>query len=322
MEATSGYGFPLIISLARIDFHNVCQEKNHAERLYGIWKCSNAHNDTDLEAERLLVLEYATATTPYAFKIFQSAIEPGFYDRPLLYRACNFLGVPTIHSTETFRAILRQDSILRQKDISDLLDYGFSVLVCALRPFLFLFALFGDRDYKSLYFSKGGKKYQDWVQLLCELISMTDDLSYHHPSFAFQFGYYDHTTHGTTLWEYVNWSYGFIYTDELLSIESDEEPLLRAMSIWLETLYACNVDLVKYGEREHEIIFGGGKYYHDMNTEEIPRRWSGFTYGPRPEDWKLHLDFMVERFAGDFWDMIENPALHVPGAWVDDLEII
>lgn len=47
-------------------------------------------------------------------------------------------------------------------------------------------------------------------------------------------------------------------------------------------------------------------------------RLASFKYGPRPEDWHLIWGVDSDEFAGEFWDLIENPPLRIPGGWVDD----
>ncbi|KAF9878468.1 hypothetical protein CkaCkLH20_03960 [Colletotrichum karsti] len=36
------------------------------------------------------------------------------------------------------------------------------------------------------------------------------------------------------------------------------------------------------------------------------------------QDWKLIWDPATEEFARDFWQLVENPKLHVPGEWLSD----
>jgi hypothetical protein len=47
-------------------------------------------------------------------------------------------------------------------------------------------------------------------------------------------------------------------------------------------------------------------------------RLIGFQYGPRPQNWSFEWDLEIEECAGDFWERVENPIIHVPGAWIDD----
>lgn len=37
--------------------------------------------------------------------------------------------------------------------------------------------------------------------------------------------------------------------------------------------------------------------------------------GPQADGWRLVWDFDFEEMAGEFWDMVENPRLTLPGAW-------
>lgn len=41
----------------------------------------------------------------------------------------------------------------------------------------------------------------------------------------------------------------------------------------------------------------------------------GFKYGPEPEDWDIYWDEPTDMFAGEFWELIENPPPQIPGAW-------
>lgn len=86
---------------------------------------------------------------------------------------------------------------------------------------------------------------------------------------------------------------------------------------WLEDLQTGGKDLVVYGRAEHASFLrhGPSRWYRLPGCN-----WSGFTFGPRPEDWNLmwEWDPDVEGLVGDFWQLVENPLLVVPGSWVDD----
>ncbi|KAI0481799.1 hypothetical protein F4859DRAFT_529542 [Xylaria cf. heliscus] len=103
------------------------------------------------------------------------------------------------------------------------------------------------------------------------------------------------------------------------------------LRIWLRTLKEEGFDLVRYGRRELEMLYGG-EIYRDFDVAvSYPRRQNepylyyrtpfrliGFTYGPNPEDWVIYLSEPTDLFAGEFWGMISNPQLNIPGSWVDD----
>ncbi|OHF02475.1 hypothetical protein CORC01_02170 [Colletotrichum orchidophilum] len=100
------------------------------------------------------------------------------------------------------------------------------------------------------------------------------------------------------------------------------------LSMWLEDVQSSGKDLAKYGSQEKE-IFMGDKLLQDRRLDVLfdysfPKiSWTGmrlvsFTYGPQPEDWKLVWGLEAEEYAGDFWYLVENPPLRIPGGWVED----
>ncbi|KAL2880151.1 hypothetical protein SGCOL_004536 [Colletotrichum sp. CLE4] len=103
----------------------------------------------------------------------------------------------------------------------------------------------------------------------------------------------------------------------------------RFLRTWLEDLQTSGIDLEEYGRREME-IFKRDALLQDRRSrvrstrddgyyESYPgMRLTSFTYGPEPEDWKLVWSPEAEEYAGEFWDLIENPPLRIPGGWVDD----
>lgn len=99
----------------------------------------------------------------------------------------------------------------------------------------------------------------------------------------------------------------------------------RAVLHWLEDLEACGVDLNKYGEIEKRVISESDKERSRLGMNMLDfccleRTWrlENFIYGPKPGDWQLSWDLGIEVLHGEFWDMVENPPLHIVGAWVDD----
>ncbi|KAF6840010.1 hypothetical protein CMUS01_04059 [Colletotrichum musicola] len=103
----------------------------------------------------------------------------------------------------------------------------------------------------------------------------------------------------------------------------------RFSKSWVEDVQSAGIDLTTYGERELDLLV--------RNDHILTSRWcsldighpsdgyplSGprlvsFTYGPRPEDWELVWDPAAEEFAGDFWNLVEDRPLPMPGAWEED----
>ncbi|AEO64196.1 uncharacterized protein THITE_2110076 [Thermothielavioides terrestris NRRL 8126] len=99
---------------------------------------------------------------------------------------------------------------------------------------------------------------------------------------------------------------------------------------WLEDLQAGGKDLEVYGRAE----LAAFRRHGPLRWSKLPEcKWSGFTFGSRPEEWSLtwEWDPDVEGLVGDFWAWTEklvgdsgvwteDPPLHVPGSWVDDVD--
>ncbi|CAG8960448.1 hypothetical protein HYFRA_00008167 [Hymenoscyphus fraxineus] len=98
--------------------------------------------------------------------------------------------------------------------------------------------------------------------------------------------------------------------------------LLR--NYWLTPLKSFGVDLAKYGEEEKRTPGSG-------NWKALFNRWTfrigfvlipsfmGYQFGPEPDDWVLYWNEPTDRFAGEFWKMIEQGKGDevMPGTWVD-----
>ncbi|KAI2620421.1 hypothetical protein GGR54DRAFT_601038 [Hypoxylon sp. NC1633] len=100
------------------------------------------------------------------------------------------------------------------------------------------------------------------------------------------------------------------------------EALIVVSIRWLEALEEAGVDLVAYGCREHELLLdphghqGLGRLCGPSMDFQI--YLIGFKYGSKPTDWEIYWEEPTDRFAGEFWALIENPPLRIPGSWVDD----
>lgn len=113
----------------------------------------------------------------------------------------------------------------------------------------------------------------------------------------------------------------------------------RIIVAWLEDLYKSGIDLAEYGRNEKcchlsdsihtatgvfPSVFAhtvGGFAIFDHYTLLCSLRLVNFQYGRLPTEWKFWWAEPSDKFAGDFWRLIEldstTAAMSVPGAWVD-----
>ena len=89
----------------------------------------------------------------------------------------------------------------------------------------------------------------------------------------------------------------------------------KTICTWVGALAGAGVDLQHYGAVEARIGRRDGMG-SDISISQ-GREFLGLQYGPRPEDWHTWWMHAGDGFAGHFWNMIENPELRIPGAWVD-----
>lgn len=116
-----------------------------------------------------------------------------------------------------------------------------------------------------------------------------------------------------------------------------------AMRLWLEDLQCAGTDLAKYAQRELELFKANTCLrafrwdWLDFGIRDDPEKTGfnmefmsdvtrapqygpvlhSFTFGPNPGDWSLKWESDAEEFAGEFWEQVENPPLHIPGTWVE-----
>ncbi|KAK8129038.1 hypothetical protein PG984_010146 [Apiospora sp. TS-2023a] len=105
----------------------------------------------------------------------------------------------------------------------------------------------------------------------------------------------------------------------------------KRLQEWAKLLSEVGVDIEEYGQREHDILqdaisesfihFEAGKLRWE-SSDEFPLKGCeiclyGFTYGPNVEDWTIICNEPTDQFAGEFWDLVEDRPLEMPGAWFD-----
>ena len=97
----------------------------------------------------------------------------------------------------------------------------------------------------------------------------------------------------------------------------------RILLCWLEDVVYAGLDLLEYGRREKQLFLEKGHAYRGHAVgwgcyREVYWRLEDFTYGSDPKDWRFHWGLGCEELAGRFWKTMDNPPLHIPGAWVED----
>lgn len=91
----------------------------------------------------------------------------------------------------------------------------------------------------------------------------------------------------------------------------------------LVTLRDLGADLEVLGQTEQYIFHRFGwceRYWDPQRSFGFRWRMTGLTTGPDIDDWKIWLapDDWEYEFAGQFWHGIENPELHMPGAFIEE----
>ncbi|KAF0322086.1 hypothetical protein GQ607_010589 [Colletotrichum asianum] len=102
--------------------------------------------------------------------------------------------------------------------------------------------------------------------------------------------------------------------------------LQSAFRLWIETLVSSGEDLLLYGKHERDLHIQGHTHIYQKftwqawNEKRGNMRYSilGITYGSLPQQWSLWITNENYDYAGEFWAMVENQNIKVPGSWVDD----
>ncbi|KAK8060912.1 hypothetical protein PG996_010842 [Apiospora saccharicola] len=106
----------------------------------------------------------------------------------------------------------------------------------------------------------------------------------------------------------------------------------KMLQEWVKLLSEVGVDIEEYGQRELDILqdaasesfihFEAGKLITEYIRVRFPLEGCelclyGFTYGPNVEDWTILCNDPTSQFAGEFWDLMEDRPLEMPGAWFE-----
>ncbi|KAK1589923.1 uncharacterized protein LY79DRAFT_231880 [Colletotrichum navitas] len=93
----------------------------------------------------------------------------------------------------------------------------------------------------------------------------------------------------------------------------------RVVVMWLEDIRSSGTDLDEYGAAVRKLYLDNA-WLHGWRWHLLGGRGPrlvALTSGPMPEDWKLHWDWdwdlEDDEFAAEFWEMLENSPLRIPG---------
>ncbi|KAI0147765.1 hypothetical protein GGR57DRAFT_475809 [Xylariaceae sp. FL1272] len=106
---------------------------------------------------------------------------------------------------------------------------------------------------------------------------------------------------------------------------------IQALQQWLAILDGAGVDLVQYGHRENELLRDTEftmarevkRIYLFKKGWGVDDSWVGESYlygykiGVVPSEGECFWSEPTDEFAGQFWDMVEDPTQDMPGAWCD-----
>lgn len=212
-----------------------------------------------------------------------------------------------------FRLLFCPDGPVRKSDVQAWTDGGASLLRQALSCYLTSSSRGLDRG---------------WRTLLEEVVEATDDL--HGRTFG---GYYS-GARSALEWALLGVLSGLLCVPMVNAKVPIRYRVLKKFTVKLQAimsvLASCGYDLLEFGRQEAAIWVRpeektNSRVVGDALCMKIGGEHDGFPYvravhyGSEPKDWYFELDLYYEDYAGDFWNLLENPrVLMVPGAWIAD----
>ncbi|KAK2757181.1 Ankyrin repeat-containing protein [Colletotrichum kahawae] len=107
--------------------------------------------------------------------------------------------------------------------------------------------------------------------------------------------------------------------------------LPQAVQLWVSAVSSCDINLLKYGRGEKDLHKQGQPRFKQRKVIQCYNGYArrrervvrvsliGITYGFRPEQWTVCWTHEFDDYAGEFWHMIEEPKMAIPGSWVEDV---
>ena len=217
-------------------------------------------------------------------------------------------------TADAFRLVLCPDGLVGSIDVQAWIDDGASILLQVLFCYL-----------RSPYNSGAG----DWEILLEDVIKATDDmhhrldlespwLEYNGTRSALEWALVE-VLASLFSWMTQDWGKRLFHR----ALKKTIANLQTLMSI----LASCGHDLLEFGRQEADIwvsrddaqrTVGDTLYLGIGGTRDGMPFVRALHYGVEPKDWYFELGTNYEDYAGDFWNLLENPHLfNMPGAWID-----
>lgn len=259
------------------------------------------------------ILRLCLSLDPKSMQLMLPHLRPGHYSLPAMNRLTFFFSPDCRPDADSLKFTLRLDGNFSPEDVRELDHDGF--------PLINLMAWhYKDTDtHDNIGRHKWRKLTQDIIRTTTLLHCKTMHhkfLSWYHPSLVMGCT--------TTLRSVLSGIYGGF--DNRDTFSKWRRATERALLHWLEDLEACGVDLNMYGETQKNLLselensefLDYGLTVNSFLCFGETWRLENFIYGTKPRGWQFSWDLGIEVLHGQFWVLVENPPLHIVGAWVDD----
>ncbi|KAI0866035.1 hypothetical protein F4860DRAFT_458705 [Xylaria cubensis] len=272
------------------------------------------------------LFEAVSFAPPELIKVMAPSAVPGFYEKLDLEQRIKYYSFhnPDSHP-DTLQHLINPSGGISREDISDLQQkHGCLLVLVAFH--------YGPISMRETSCHLG-----PWRKLAQKVIQLTEDLSLcdfsMDPTFQDRefinggqkfnpvFEFLRQNQPLTALFTALSYFRYETQEDQLPTCTKDlKRRIQTTLTWWLEDLAACKVNLIKYGRRERRIFlrnenlkrayyYCGGRIEGEQTPEyafEDRIRLVDFEYGAKPSDWRLHWDAEIERYAGDFWNLVEK----------------
>ncbi|KAK1455547.1 hypothetical protein CMEL01_04307 [Colletotrichum melonis] len=122
------------------------------------------------------------------------------------------------------------------------------------------------------------------------------------------------------------------------STDQADHIIQSTLQVWVKMLHGNKVNLLQHGRQSRTTytvprrhVLPGWSFRLLQNPSEPRKRnkkrnreyrieYIGISYGPLPEHWRVWWTVDFECYAGEFWRMLEDSGIKVPGSWVDDTD--